>query len=58
MPVTFHAPDDDDCLHRSHYECVDCRKLVCARCGRELARASLCWKTVGYRCADCVNQNH
>ncbi len=56
MPTQFPAEDDPDCKHRSHYECVSCRKLVCARCGAELAASSSDWKTVGYWCSDCREQ--
>jgi hypothetical protein len=49
----FSAPGDPQCSHRSHYECVTCRKMVCARCGVQLAEASLHWKT-GYWCSDCL----
>jgi hypothetical protein len=49
----FHAAGDPDCKHRSHYECVACRKIVCARCGVEMAAASDAWKTVGYWCPGC-----
>ncbi len=52
---SFSALDDPSCEHRSHYECVACRKLVCARCGMELAAASDNWRTRGYWCADCLH---
>jgi DNA-directed RNA polymerase subunit RPC12/RpoP len=52
----FPAPDDPDCRHRSHYECVSCRKIVCARCGVEMAEASQQWKMIGYRCPDCLRR--
>jgi DNA-directed RNA polymerase subunit RPC12/RpoP len=51
--ATFPALGDPNCKHRSHYECVTCCKMVCARCGVEMAEASLDWKT-GYRCPDCA----
>jgi hypothetical protein len=44
--------DDPDCRHLSHYECMSCRKMACARCGAEMAAASLHWKA-GYWCSDC-----
>jgi hypothetical protein len=50
------APNDPDCRHRSHFECVSCRKIVCARCGVDLAEASHEWKTLGYWCQDCVEK--
>lgn len=50
----FPAIGDPDCKHRSHYECVACRKLVCARCGSEMAESSLQWKTIGYWCPGCL----
>jgi hypothetical protein len=52
----FPAADDPDCKHRSHYECVACRKIVCARCGAEMAEASDCWKTIGYWCPSCIRR--
>jgi hypothetical protein len=53
----FAAEGDPDCQHRSHYECVSCRKLVCARCGAELAASTSNWKTgVGYWCPGCLAQ--
>jgi DNA-directed RNA polymerase subunit RPC12/RpoP len=52
----FPGRDDPDCAHRSHYECVSCRKKVCARCGVELAEASLDWKTIGYWCPECLRR--
>ncbi len=48
----FPAAGDPDCKHRSHYECVACGKMVCARCGAEMAAASDNWKT-GYWCPTC-----
>lgn len=52
----FTAPDDPDCRHRSHLECVKCRRKFCARCGTELAESSYDWKTPGhgYWCPDCL----
>lgn len=55
MKELFSAPGDPGCQHRSHYECVTCRKMVCARCGVELAEASLHWK-MGYWCPDCLRE--
>jgi hypothetical protein len=52
----FPALNDPDCSHRSHYECVSCRKIVCERCGVEMAEASRLWKTIGYWCADCLRK--
>ena len=52
----FSSADDPDCKHRSHYECVACGKLVCARCGSEMAEASLQWKTIGYWCPGCLSR--
>jgi len=52
----FSAPDDPNCKHRSHYECVKCRKLVCARCGAQLAASTDNWQTIGYWCPDCRAQ--
>ena len=55
--MKFPALNDPDCAHRSHYECVTCRKIVCARCGAEMAEASRQWKTnVGYWCEECLNK--
>jgi DNA-directed RNA polymerase subunit RPC12/RpoP len=53
----FPSPEDPDCAHRSHYECVTCRKIVCARCGVEMAKASDNWKTLGYWCEACLNKD-
>jgi hypothetical protein len=52
----FPAPDDPDCHHRSHYECVSCRKIVCTRCGAEMAAPTDDWKTTGYWCDDCLRR--
>jgi len=49
----FPSAGDPDCKHRSHYECVACRKIVCARCGAEMAGSSDDWKAVGFWCATC-----
>jgi hypothetical protein len=49
----FAAEGDPDCKHRSHYECVVCRKLFCARCGAEMALSSDDWKAISYWCPDC-----
>lgn len=49
---SFPDADDPACKHRSHYECVACRKMVCSRCGLELAASTDNWKT-GYWCPDC-----
>ena len=48
----FPAAGDPRCAHRSHYECVTCHKMVCARCGVELAASTDVWRT-GYWCPDC-----
>lgn len=52
----FPAPNDPSCKHRSHYECVACRKIVCARCGAEMAQSSDDWKAIGYWCSDCLRR--
>jgi hypothetical protein len=52
-PNAFSAVGDPRCAHRSHYECVSCRKMVCARCGSELAASTDVWRTTGYWCPDC-----
>lgn len=52
----FSAPDDRDCKHRSHYECVACRKIVCARCGAEMALSSDNWKAIGFWCTECLKR--
>jgi len=49
----FAAVDDPGCKHSSHYECVMCRKMVCARCGADLAASTSNWKTIGYWCSEC-----
>lgn len=49
----FAAVDDPGCKHHSHYECVVCRKMVCARCGADLAASTPHWKTIGYWCPTC-----
>lgn len=55
MTTAYHAvPGDPNCTHRSHYECVSCRKIVCARCGAEMIAASDHWRTVGYWCPECL----
>lgn len=56
MRHAFPALGDPDCRHRSHYECVKCRKIVCARCGAEMAAPSESWKTTGYWCDDCLSR--
>lgn len=55
MPA-FPVEGDPSCTHRSHYECVACRKMVCARCGMELIASSHDWKTVGYWCPECLRR--
>ena len=57
MPAKFSAEGDPDCKHRSHYECMSCRKMVCTRCGAVLAAATYEWKTGGYWCPDCLEKN-
>jgi hypothetical protein len=52
----FPAPGDPDCSHRSHFECVKCRRMFCARCGSEMAGPSDVWKTLHYRCEDCLRK--
>jgi DNA-directed RNA polymerase subunit RPC12/RpoP len=52
----FTAAGDQDCKHRSHYECMACRKLVCARCGAELAMSTINWKAIGYWCDGCLRR--
>jgi hypothetical protein len=49
----FPAAGDPHCTHRSHYECVSCRKLACARCSAELAAPTDVWRTTGYWCSEC-----
>lgn len=59
MDSPFPAAADPFCEHRSHYECVKCRKIVCARCGAEMAMASDNWKPmkpIGYWCDSCLAQ--
>lgn len=56
MQPEFPAADDPDCKHRQHYECVNCRKIVCARCGAEMAEPSDNWKTVGFWCPSCRHE--
>lgn len=51
--TVFPADGDPYCAHRSHYACVSCNKMVCARCGAEMAASSEDWKTVGYWCPGC-----
>lgn len=53
MKPLFSAEAAPNCKHRSHYECRTCRKLVCARCGVELAESTADWKTGGYWCPRC-----
>lgn len=55
-PEQFIAPGDPDCKHRSHYECMACGKIVCARCGAEMAAASDNWKAIGYWCPACLRR--
>jgi len=47
--ILFPAAGDPHCAHHSHYECVACRKMVCARCGAELAASTSNWKTIDCR---------
>lgn len=47
------TPDDPSCKHRSHFECVKCRRMFCARCGVELVEGSDVWKTLNYWCPGC-----
>jgi hypothetical protein len=50
------AIDDPSCKHRSHFECVTCRRMFCTRCEVELAEASNVWKTLHYQCRDCLRK--
>lgn len=52
----FPADGDPYCTHRSHYECVACGKLVCARCGAEMQASSDDWKAIGYWCSGCLKR--
>lgn len=56
-PSPFSAPGDPGCRHRSHYECVACRKIVCARCGAVMAETSDKWLTHGFWCEDCLRED-
>jgi hypothetical protein len=51
------APDDPSCKHRSHFECVKCRRMFCARCGAELVEGSDVWKTLNYYCPGCARED-
>jgi DNA-directed RNA polymerase subunit RPC12/RpoP len=51
--AVFPADGDPYCMHRSHYVCVTCDKMVCARCGAEMAASSEDWRMGGYSCPSC-----